>query len=570
MRDLHRPNRRLSRWRDFDAVREFVRGLKLNTRAEWQSFANGRMPDKGPFPTDVPKRPEATYKYGGWAGWPDWLGTEAASHRRWRHFLYARRFAWFLHLQTQAEWVAYCRGKLAAKGICPEDIPSRPEVVYRDAGWVSWPDWLGTACREKDGIWRDPFPVAREVSRSLGLKTREEWLDYCSGRRPDLPPPAMGITSEPDVVYADCWVSWRAWLGVKLGAKHRRNYRDLATAKAFVTPLGLRNNREWRAWCRGSMAELPSKPDDIPTCPEVVYRKRGWISWGDFLGSGSIPAAKPGEFRAFDDARAFVRKLGLNSGDEWQLYSRGVLPGKGRRPADIPSNPHRTYRDCGWRGMPDWLGRDPLRVDKARSFRDARAFVRTLGLRSAMDWRLYSRHRLPGHEARPLDIPSSPDVHYRRKGWLDWGDWLGVERPHPGRPMRLFGAAREFIRGLGLRGNAEWRTYSKGEMPDKGKRTMDIPGQQERHYKGRGWLSWPDWLGTRPNAPAQVHRARRRQDSGGGEPDGSSKTGPDVLQPVVQGRRIRGRRGVQMVPRQHETGGNQAKAAETKRKRPRH
>jgi hypothetical protein len=349
----------------------------------------------------------------------------------------------------------------------------------------------------------------------------------------------MGIASEPDAVYADYWVSWQDWLGVKLGAKHRRRYREVALAKTFVASLGLRNNRMWRAWCKGSLPNLPAKPDDIPTCPEVVYRNRGWRSWGDFLGSGGVVAVRSGTFRSFEDARAFVRKLGLGSGNEWLLYSRGALPEKGQRPADIPSNPHRTYRGYGWSGMPDWLGRDPLRVDEARDFRRARAFARGLGLRSAMDWRLYSGHRLPGHEPRPMDIPSSPDQYYKRKGWLGWSDWLGLDRPRPGSPMRSFGAAREFVHGLRLRSNTEWRIYLRGGMPEKAKLPLDIPRQPDRRYKGRGWLSWPDWLGTRPNAPAEVHRPPRRRD---GAIDGSG-TGPGGRPPEDRRRRNSGTRG---------------------------
>jgi hypothetical protein len=54
-------------------------------------------------------------------------------------------------------------------------------------------------------------------------------------------------------------------------------------------------------------------------------------------------------------ARGFVRNLGLKSETEWRDYRRS-----GRKPADIPSNPNRTYADSGWAGMADWLGTDRL------------------------------------------------------------------------------------------------------------------------------------------------------------------------------------------------------------------
>ena len=53
----------------------------------------------------------------------------------------------------------------------------------------------------------------------------------------------------------------------------------------------------------------------------------------------------------FEVARAFVRKLDLGSKKEWEEWSKSGL-----RPANIPSGPHKVYRDTGWISTPDWLG----------------------------------------------------------------------------------------------------------------------------------------------------------------------------------------------------------------------
>ena len=57
------------------------------------------------------------------------------------------------------------------------------------------------------------------------------------------------------------------------------------------------------------------------------------------------------EWRSFRDARAFARGLGLTNLIEWCQWSKTSA-----RPADIPSNPQRAYRDCGWKNWGDWLG----------------------------------------------------------------------------------------------------------------------------------------------------------------------------------------------------------------------
>jgi hypothetical protein len=57
------------------------------------------------------------------------------------------------------------------------------------------------------------------------------------------------------------------------------------------------------------------------------------------------------EFLPFAEARAIVRKLKLKIQKEWFAWCKA-----GKRPPNIPSAPHRTYRDVGWISWPDWLG----------------------------------------------------------------------------------------------------------------------------------------------------------------------------------------------------------------------
>jgi len=46
---------------------------------------------------------------------------------------------------------------------------------------------------------------------------------------------------------------------------------------------------------------------------------------------------------SFDDAKKFVRILGLKSHEEWNEYSKN-----GNKPHNIPSDPYKTYKNKGW------------------------------------------------------------------------------------------------------------------------------------------------------------------------------------------------------------------------------
>ncbi|MCP4894838.1 MAG: redoxin domain-containing protein, partial [Actinomycetales bacterium] len=72
---------------------------------------------------------------------------------------------------------------------------------------------------------------------------------------------------------------------------------------------------------------------DIDKALYQVYADQGWEGMGDWLGTGNI---RSGEWRDFESARQYARKLGLRNWAEWQQWSKGELEGKPQRPADIP------------------------------------------------------------------------------------------------------------------------------------------------------------------------------------------------------------------------------------------
>jgi hypothetical protein len=146
--------------------------------------------------------------------------------------------------------------------------------VYRDEGWVSWPDWLGN---EKERVAWKSFTEGRAFARGLGLKRQEEWGVWRkSGQRPS------DIPAEPSKVYRDDgWISWPDWLG----SERRVLAKDMlpfTVARAYVQKLKLRSVKEWREWSKSGQ-----RPSNIPATPQRSYRDDGWISYSDWLGYGS-------------------------------------------------------------------------------------------------------------------------------------------------------------------------------------------------------------------------------------------------------------------------------------------
>ena len=78
-----------------------------------------------------------------------------------------------LKLKSIAEWRKYCKS-----GRKPRDIPSTPDKKYKDQGWISFGNWLGTARIATRNLTFRSFEDARAFVRALKLKNQIEWNMY--------------------------------------------------------------------------------------------------------------------------------------------------------------------------------------------------------------------------------------------------------------------------------------------------------------------------------------------------------------------------------------------------------
>ena len=448
-------------------------------------------------PYDIPSAPDEKYASSGWTSYGDFLGYDIDQvDGNFRSFEDARAYVRALGLPSQKEWKTW-----RMSGVRPSDIPRSPEVTYKSLGWTSYGDFLGYDIDHKaqvrprmqfrgavDQKWRREyrsFEDARAYVHTLGLTSQTEWKAWsASGARPhDIP-------SNPDNTYKSAgWVSYRDFLGYEEQVgRPRMHFRSFDDARAYARTLGLKNSTEWQAWCASG-----ARPHDIPSHPDQKYKSAGWLSYPDFLGDDAGKAAE--KYRSFEDARAYVHTLGLKSAKVWKVWSSS-----GARPRDIPSTPDRTYASTGWVSYRDFLGyeaRAGRHRMQCRSFEDARAYARTLGLKSSTEWRVWS-----ASGARPHDIPGNPDRTYKSAGWLSYPDFLGYDVGKAAEKYRSFDDARAYVHTLGLKSSTEWKVWSSS-----GARPRDIPSHPDQKYKSAGWVSYGDFLGYQIGKVAGEYRS---------------------------------------------------------------
>ena len=436
-------------FRDFESAREFVRKLNITNSSDWIAYRkSGNKPD------DIPSNPMLTYKKD-WKGWGDFFGTGRTRNTIFRDFESAREFARSLKLKTRVEFQEYVRK------YNPVDIPNAPNITYKDKGWVSWGDWLGTGRIGRNTIFRD-FESAREFARSLNLKNQTEWFGFCkSGNKPD------DIPSSPKQTYKDKgWKGYGDWLGT--GNVRGTQFRNFESAREFARSLNLKNQTEWFGFCKSG-----NKPDDIPSSPDVFYKK-DWKGMGDWLGTGNISSKSKSKMLSFYQAREFARNLGLASYTEWTKYRKS-----GKRPSNIPANPNKAYSE--FQGYPDFLGTDEMKIFVG--YNEAKKIIHQFNIKNENEWKMFVKN-----DKFPNNVPKAPWVTYRDNGWKGMGDWLGTKRIRS-TIFRDFESAREYVRNLQLKNVNDWKMYSKsGNKPD------DIPTNPNQTYKDKGWKGYGDWL----------------------------------------------------------------------------
>ena len=337
-------------YRLYKKAKAYVRQLGLENQKEWGEWA--KSPAR---PKDMPIDPPGVYVENGWGGWGDFLGTGYVANQKrvYRPFQEARTFARSLGFKNREDWELWRRSKDRL-----EDIPALPSKTYANDGWLGWGDFLGTDNVAPRNLKFRPFENARSYVRSLGFKTKTDWIKWSqSANRP------KDIPRVPERTYAeDGWNGYEDFLGAEIVSNQSRVYRSFDEARTYAKSLSFKSRSEWNKWAQSS-----ARPKDIPVNPEHLYKSNGWKGWGDFLGTGTI-ATKNYFYRPFEEARAYARSLGFKGREDWELWRK--LKDK---PKDIPSVPERAYADKGWNGWGDWLG-----VFNNWNINNIRAFVSSL------------------------------------------------------------------------------------------------------------------------------------------------------------------------------------------------
>ena len=352
----------------------------------------------------------------------------------------------------------------------PNDIPYNPSQYYKDKGWESWGEFLGTGNIASFNMKFVDFKELDSWVKQFNLKNQGEWYELT--KSPNFP---KDFPSAPNHTYkGKGWEGWGKFLGTGNIANFNRKFRSYPSAKKNIKKFKFKSKSEYHKAHKSKLF-----PIDIPYNPRRTYFEKGWESWGEFLGTGNIASFEI-QWPSYIDAKKIVKKYKLKNWTEWREFCKSK-----EFPSNIPKNPHNTYRHKGWISMGDFLGVKAYikRTNKSKNFEEARKFARSLKLKSGKEWSLFCNSG-----KKPNDIPKHPNSTYKDKGWVNMYDWLGIEK----RTYLNYNDAKKFVLSLNLKSWSEWRNYcTSDQKPD------NIPSHPHIIYRGKGWINIADFIGTK-------------------------------------------------------------------------
>ena len=132
-------NRKLA---SFEEARAYAHSLGLKVVEEWLELAKSKA-----LPPHIPVNPYQKYVGKGWVTWIDFLGTSEYKANKYMSFEDARAFARTKNLKSQKEWKAFVKS-----GVKPHNIPGSPQNFYLGKGWNGWWDFLGVSGRTNNFV----------------------------------------------------------------------------------------------------------------------------------------------------------------------------------------------------------------------------------------------------------------------------------------------------------------------------------------------------------------------------------------------------------------------------------
>lgn len=251
---------------------------------------------------------------------------------------------------------------------------------YNSEDWFDWADWLRLIALSQKGRYRsceeELVENALELFWEMGVERSVEWWLYCKGEQEEPGDVLANFEKIPSCVnrrdkrfQSYLRLDNHITMEYNLPLEDYKGKPDIAPREIPLTPdMILTPLREYDAdkltygprikksiltpSCQNVLSSKKDHDKKIKQAnslirPDRACKDKGRFSMRNRLKSEEVRNVK---FRSFENAREYVRSLGLRNQSEWTDYINSGIA------KDIPRNPSGYYDGEGWGGWDDWLG----------------------------------------------------------------------------------------------------------------------------------------------------------------------------------------------------------------------
>ncbi|MBT7652242.1 MAG: hypothetical protein HN563_02900 [Flavobacteriales bacterium] len=212
-----------------------------------------------------------------------------------------------------------------------KSIPYKLERTYSDE-WQGTPHFFGTEIFS--------YEEAKKFIKKFKIQSSRDYVKFTQ-----TTDSVINLPGVPYRVYKnEGWINWKEYLGYQKRKSSRKEYASLHDAKKILYPLNLQSSKEYMNLLRDDVDF--KKTYQLTTKPTRVYKDSGWKGFQDYLGYIRIS-----KFVSYEDCKTYAIELGVKKSREW-------YENKKSRPKNIPSDPPNAYKNKGWKGWSDFLGKD--------------------------------------------------------------------------------------------------------------------------------------------------------------------------------------------------------------------
>lgn len=150
-----------------------------------------------------------------------------------RQFLVYEDAKWLVrrhNIRSTGEYARWVRTAGHKQGFL-DALPNRPDTIYKDIGWVSWNEFLGTnnvfiLYKPGDRRIKKNWPTYHEAMRIVHKQGFTYYPTYQKWAKEN------GLPTRPDYNYKEHWIDWPTYLGKTVTSKI-----DLAKENFFYVAL---------------------------------------------------------------------------------------------------------------------------------------------------------------------------------------------------------------------------------------------------------------------------------------------------------------------------------------------